>query len=87
MPAAHTPRSTRPGTPDKRAIDLNLSIDGMEAAWQLDINISQVCDSHLREIDRQALERKWREEHAVFISAHNAIIKSEGLPLDEWKSF
>jgi len=87
MPAAHTPRSTRHGTPGKRAINLSLSIDVLEAAWQLDINISQVCDSHLREVVRQAQEREWREEHIDFISAYNTIIKSEGLPLDEWKSF
>ena len=87
MPAAHTPRSTRHGTPGKREINLSLSIDVLDAAWQLDINISQVCDSYLREVVRQAQEREWREEHADFIAAHNAIIKSEGLPLDEWKSF
>jgi antitoxin CcdA len=46
-----------------------------------------VCDSHLREIVRLEQERKWREEHADFVAAYNATIESEGLPLDEWKSF
>lgn len=87
MAAAHTPRSSRTGLPGKRAINLSLSSDVLDAARQLDINISQVCDSHLREVVRRELERKWREDHADFIAAHNAIIESEGLPLDEWKSF
>jgi antitoxin CcdA len=87
MAAAHTPRSSRAGPPGKRAINLSLSSDVLDAARQLDINISQVCDSHLRQIVRLEQERKWREEHADFVAAYNATIESEGLPLDEWKSF
>ena len=59
----------------------------LEAARQLDINISQVCDRSLREVVRLEQERKWREEHADFISAYNATVGDEGLPMDEWKSF
>jgi antitoxin CcdA len=87
MPVEHTPRSIRPGTPGKRAINLSLSSDVIDAARQLDINISQVCDSHLREVVRRKQERKWSEYHADFVAAYNANIESEGLPLDEWKSF
>lgn len=73
--------------PGKRATNLSLSIDVLEAAKQLEINISQVCDSYLREIVRHELERKWHEDHTEFVAAYNAIIEAEGLPLDEWKSF
>ena len=83
--AEYTPRSSRTGPPGKRAINLSLSTDVLDAAWQLDINISQVCDSHLREIVRLEQERRWREEHADFVAAYNATIESEGLPLDEWR--
>ncbi|WP_293749466.1 type II toxin-antitoxin system CcdA family antitoxin [Limnohabitans sp. Rim8] len=71
----------------KRAINLTLSSDVLDAAKQLAINISQVCDSHLREVVSRVQERKWREDHADFISAYNATIEADGLPLDEWKSF
>ena len=71
----------------KRAINLTLSSDVLDAAMQLAINISQVCDSHLREVVSRVQERKWREDHADFISAYNATIEADGLPLDEWKSF
>lgn len=53
----------------------------------LKINVSQVCDSHLREVVRREQERRWREEHADFIAAYNATIEADGLPLDEWRSF
>jgi antitoxin CcdA len=85
MAAAHTPRSSRIVPPGKRAINLSLSTDVLDAARQLDVNISQVCDSRLREIVRLEQELKWREEHADFVAAYNATIESEGLPLDEWR--
>ena len=81
---ARRPHADRQG---KRSIKLSLSTGVLEAARLLDINISQVCDKHLREVVRLEQERKWREEHAGFISAYNATVGAEGLPLEEWKSF
>lgn len=87
MPAIQTARRARSGLPGKRATNLSLSSDVLDAAKQLDINISQVCDNYLREVVRREQERKWREDHADFIAAYNATIEAEGLPLDEWRSF
>ncbi|MBP6036563.1 MAG: type II toxin-antitoxin system CcdA family antitoxin [Azonexus sp.] len=87
MPITQTARRMRTGSPGKRAANLSLSSDVLEAAKQLDINISQVCDAYLREVVRHELERKWREDHADFIAAYNATIETEGLPLDEWRTF
>ena len=53
----------------------------------MQINVSQVCDSHLREVVRRELERRWREEHSEFIAAFNATIEAEGLPLDGGRTF
>ena len=77
----------RTSTSGKRAINLTLSTDVLDAAKHLEINISQVCDSHLREVVRREQERKWREDHADFITAYNTSIGAQGLPLDEWRSF
>ena len=87
MPSTRTHQRTRTGPPGKRAVNLSLSSDILDAAKQLDINISQVCDNVLREVVRRAQERKWQEDHADFIAAYNATVEAEGLPLDEWKSF
>ncbi|MCK9511349.1 MAG: type II toxin-antitoxin system CcdA family antitoxin [Pigmentiphaga sp.] len=87
MPTTPPARRTRKGLPGKRAINLSLSSDVLEAAKDLKINISQVCDHHLREVVRHEQVRKWREEHADFIAAYNATVEAEGLPLDEWRSF
>ena len=71
----------------KRATNLSLSADVLDAARSLQINISQVCDDYLREVVRREQENRWRSEHADFIAAYNASIETEGLPLDEWRTF
>jgi antitoxin CcdA len=71
----------------KRAANLSLSGDVLDTARELGINVSQVCDAHLREVVRREQERRWREEHAEFIAAYNRIVEAEGLPLDEWRRF
>lgn len=87
MSDIHKKRHVRTSLSGKRAINLSLSSDVLDAARQLDINISQVCDNYLREVIRYEQGRKWREDHAEFIAAYNATIEAEGLPLDEWKNF
>jgi antitoxin CcdA len=87
MPVTPSSERVRTGTPGKRAINLSLSSDVLDAAKGLGINISQVCEQHLREVVLREQERKWREEHADFIAAYNATMEAEGLPLDEWRSF
>ncbi len=71
----------------KRATNLTLSIDTLEAARELGINVSQVCDAHLREFVRREQARRWREQHAGYIDAYNQTLEAEGLPLEGWKSF
>ena len=87
MPVAPTAKHTRTVHAGKRPTNLSLSIDVLEAAKALDLNISQVCDTYLRELVRREQERRWRQEHADFVDAYNATIEAEGLPLDEWRSF
>jgi antitoxin CcdA len=50
MSSTQTDRRVRTGMPAKRATNLSLSSDVLQAAKQLEINISQVCDKHLREV-------------------------------------
>ena len=90
MPTVHTLTGKRlPPTRQnaKRAINLSLSSDVLEAAKGLQINVSQVCDAYLREVVRREQEIRWRTEHADFVAAYNASIETEGLPLAEWRTF
>ena len=81
MRMIHRPPMTR------RATNLSLSADVLDAARELGINISRECDAHLRELVRREQERRWREQHAAFIDAYNRTVAEQGLPLDEWRSF
>lgn len=90
MPSVHVsaaPRGPRIRNSGKRATNLSLSADVLDAAKRLQINVSQVCDTHLREVVRREQESRWRAEHTDFVAAYNATIETEGLPLDAWRSF
>ena len=87
LPITAAPPAPRTRSPGKRATNLSLSADVLDAAKQLRINVSQVCDIHLREVVRREQVSRWRQEHADFIAAYNEILETEGLPLDEWRSF
>ena len=87
MSATPFVRCVRSGVSAKRATNLSLSRDVLEAVKDLNINIYQICDNYLRELVRSAQERQWREDHADFIAAYNRTIEEEGLPIDEWRSF
>ncbi|WP_434110587.1 type II toxin-antitoxin system CcdA family antitoxin [Methylocaldum sp. GT1TLB] len=78
-----SPTATTP----KKATNITLSADVLREAKALGINISQACDRFLRELVRQERQRRWQEENAEFIAAYNRIVETEGLPLEEWRSF
>lgn len=87
MPAVQSEQRQRSAVPGKRATNLTLSADVLDAAREMKMNISKLCDAYLRDVVRQEQARRWRLEHADFINAYNATIENEGLPLDEWRSF
>ena len=71
----------------KRAANLTLSADVLDAAKQLNLNISKLCDAYLQNYVKEEQARRWREEHAAFVAVYNETVAAEGLPLDEWKTF
>ena len=80
-------RNARALQPLKKATNLSLSADVLDAAKALDLNISQVCDTYLRELVTQEQTRRWRIEHADFVAAYNATVQAQGMPLDQWRTF
>lgn len=73
--------------PARRATNLSLSVDVLAAAKALNINVSQVCDAHLRDVVRREQAQRWQSEHAEFLAAYNAVLAAEELPLSEWRGF
>ncbi len=71
----------------KKATNLTLSIEVIEDAKLLGINISKACDEFLRGLIREEKTRKWQQEHADYVARSNQIVEERGLPLEEWRSF
>jgi antitoxin CcdA len=91
MPTVQTQAVKKSGPrtrqPAKRSTNLSLNADVLDAAKALQIDISHVFDTHLRDVVRREQESRWLNEHADFVAAYNASIDAEGLPLDEWRTF
>ncbi|PPD31638.1 MAG: post-segregation antitoxin CcdA [Methylomonas sp.] len=71
----------------KKATNITLSVDVLNEAKALGINISQTCDQYLRELVRSERERRWQQDNAEFIASYNQTVEQEGLPLEPWRSF
>lgn len=67
----------------------NLSVDGelLEKARALGINLSQVLDSELRRLVREAEATAWLEENREAIEAYNKRVAEEGLWSDGIRTF
>jgi len=87
MLAARPDRTAHSDQLTKRATNLSLSKDVLDAAKALGINISAVCDAHLREVVLLEQQRRWRTDYADFIRAYNETVEAEGLPLEQWRNF
>ncbi len=74
-------------TPTKKATNITLSADVLADAKIFGINISKTCDAYLRDLVKKERERSWLAEHAEYIAAHNQSIETEGLPLDQYRTF
>jgi antitoxin CcdA len=73
--------------PDGGAEGVAVMSDMKFKSVSLGINLSQACESFLRDYIKRAKERRWLEQNAVFIAAHNERAEKEGLTLAEWRTF
>lgn len=71
----------------RRATNVSLPADLVEAARGLDINISKACEKGLAAEVKKAREDKWIEENWDAIQASNAYVEKNGLPLAKYRMF
>lgn len=69
----------------KRATNLSLSADLVDAAKQLDINVSEACERGLSAEVTRASEQKWLAENRAELLAWNDWIDKNGMPYDEFR--
>jgi antitoxin CcdA len=71
----------------RKPTNITLPADLYADAKELDINISQVCETSLRERVNSARREKWAAENAAFIAEYNQRVEVEGTLLQEWAGF
>jgi antitoxin CcdA len=77
-PSAKSPR---------KPINIVLPVDLCADARDLGINISQVCETSLRDMVKLAKRERWAAKNAEFIAEYNKRVEAEGSLLQEWNTF
>ena len=72
-------------TGKRKSVNLSLDTGIVAAAREAGINLSQVSEVAIRAAAKRVQEEKWREEHRDWITANNAWIEENGLPLDRYR--
>jgi antitoxin CcdA len=67
----------------KRAVNLFVDTDLLDAARRLHINLSETLERRLRAIVRAEQEARWLEENRAAIEAYNQRVAQQGLLSDE----
>lgn len=71
----------------RRATNVSLDQELVEAARELDINLSRACEQGLAREIKATREARWREENAEAIARYNAHIAKHGLALAKYRRF
>ncbi|HEX8300904.1 type II toxin-antitoxin system CcdA family antitoxin [Sphingomonas sp.] len=71
----------------RKAVNVSLDTGIVAAAREAKLNLSQVCETAIREATRAEITRRWQEENRERIEAWNAWIEEHGLPLAEYRQF
>ena len=71
----------------RKPTNITLPVDLCADARDLGINISQVCETSLRDMVMLKKRERWAAENAEFIADYNKRIEAEGPVLQEWNTF
>ena len=72
---------------DRRRVNLLLDSKIVEAARELQLNISQVSNRALAAEVKAERERRWAEEHRPAMEAWNTWFEENGMPFEELRVF
>jgi antitoxin CcdA len=73
--------------PAKKATNLSIRTDLLQAARALDINLSSELEKHLVEVIRQRRAEQWLKDNREAIEAYNRHIERDGLWSDGLRTF
>jgi antitoxin CcdA len=67
----------------KRAVNLFVDTDLLDAARRLQINLSETLEQRLSNIVRAEQEKRWLEDNKLALKAYNLRVAQHGLLSDE----
>lgn len=71
----------------RKAANLSLDSELLTLARELDINLSRAAEDGIAKAVKAERERRWLEENAEAIKAHNEYFAEHGLPLAKYRQF
>lgn len=83
--APHKNRHEKGAPGRKRATNLSLSADLVDAARGLDINLSETCERALAAEVKTAREARWLAENGDTLAGWNHWVRDNGMPYDEYR--
>ena len=73
--------------PLRRATNISLDQSLVEAARELEINLSRACEQGLAREIKATREARWRQDNAEAIESSNRYVEKHGLPLAKYRLF
>ena len=71
----------------RKAVNVSLDTGVVEAAREMGLNLSQVCEAALREASKREEQKRFREENQAAFDYWNKWIEQHGLPLEKYRQF
>jgi antitoxin CcdA len=71
----------------RKPVNLSLDTGVVAAAREVGINLSQACETALRDAARAERNRRWKEENQAWAASVNRWVEENGLPLDHLRLF
>lgn len=79
--------ATREAASRRKATNVSIPIDMLNAAKELGVNVSQASTDGLAAALKKERERRWLEENREAIQAHNEWVEKNGLILADLQVF
>ncbi len=71
----------------RKAVNLSLDTGIVAAAREAGINLSQACETALREAAKIERDRQWKEDNREWAESVNRWVEKNGLPLEKYRLF
>lgn len=73
--------------PFRRAANLSIDSELLDAAKELEVNVSRAAEAGIEEAVRKARGEKWLEENREALESSNEYVRKHGLPLAKYRMF